>query len=222
MNGQIWTKEEIAYLKRCYPYMLTEHMVEEMGRPERKIYSMAFRLGIKKSEAYMNSELPLTNHKVSEAGKAKWFQKGHVPFNKGKKMPDEVKAKVKHNWFGKGHQPHNTKHDGYISVRVDKTGIPYAYIRVAKGKFRLLHRVIWEQAHGKIPPGQIITFINGDQTDFNIENLELITKKQNMLRNSIQRFPDDLKQAIKALHKLKKTIKNYEKQRSDSTEKSHV
>lgn len=40
------------------------------------------------------------------------FEKGHMPANKGVKMPDEIREKIKHTFFPKGHKPKNHYHLG--------------------------------------------------------------------------------------------------------------
>lgn len=106
------------------------------------------------------------------------FSKGHIPWNKAKRLL---------NWanktsFCKGHKPHNTKYDGYISIRHTHER-PYKWIRVAEGKFILLHRYVWEQHYGPIPPNHNVRFKDGDAMNCSIENLFLVSKTKNMDMN---------------------------------------
>jgi hypothetical protein len=137
---------------------------------------------------------------------------GSTPPNKGKKMPEEIKNRIRHTFFKPGHLPMNAKHDGYISVRKDSKGRYYAHIRISQGKFDLLHRHIWIQENGPIPQGMIVAFKNGNSLDCRLENLEIITRKENMMRNSIINLPEDLREVILVLTQLKRKIKKYEKQ----------
>lgn len=113
------------------------------------------------------------------------FRKGHETFNKGKKMPADVRAKVAHTMFQKGHLPHNAKttSDGCIRIRYDNRGIPVKYIRISLGKWEYLSRYVWRQHHGEIPKGHIVTHKDGDSMNCDISNLELISRADNARRN---------------------------------------
>ena len=126
-------------------------------------------------------------------------------------MTAQAIRKTKKTRFKKGDLPKNTKYDGAITIRhnhKERGERPYKFIRVKQGKWELLHRYNWVKAHGSIPKNMVVVFKNGDTMNCEIDNLEIITKKENMLRNTIQRYPDDLKNAIKKLSKLKKAISN--------------
>jgi hypothetical protein len=113
------------------------------------------------------------------------IQKGNIPVNKGKKMPEEMYEKCKATMFKKGNVPGNaTEMDGVISIRKDQTGIAYQYIRLALGKWEPLHRIKWVKEHGAIPRGTCIVFKDGDSMNCDLDNLELITRKELRLRNS--------------------------------------
>lgn len=134
---------------------------------------------------------------------------GSTPANKGKKMSPEVYEKAKETFFKKGHVPANVKYDGH--ERID-TKDGYVHIRVSKGKYVLKHRLVWENAHGKIPEGMVIAFKNGDKTDIILDNLECISMGENMLRNTIHNYPEDLKEVIYLKTSLKRQIKKKERQ----------
>jgi hypothetical protein len=54
-------------------------------------------------------------------------------------------------------------------------------------KHFLAHRLIWMLVHGPIPPGMEIDHIDHDHTNNRIDNLRLVTRKENM-RNQA-RYP---------------------------------
>ena len=59
------------------------------------------------------------------------------------------------------------------------------YKQTTDGKY--VHRVVWEEHHGKIPDGMQIDHINNNPIDNRIENLQLVTKKQNLQRKMYSR-----------------------------------
>jgi hypothetical protein len=122
------------------------------------------------------------------------YQKGHTPQNKGKRMPDEIKARIAHTFFKKGHVPKSTKPPGHsgISVRKDKRGVPYKWIRVAQGEWMPLAHHTWLNFMGPIPPGHVVRHRDGDTLNCDIKNLELISKGQNLQRNhNWEKFSDN-------------------------------
>ena len=70
-----------------------------------------------------------------------------------------------------GQEAGNKNHNGYVRVGIN-------------GKLNSAHRIIWEMFHGKIPKGLHIDHINGVKDDNRIENLQLVTGKQNNQRKN--------------------------------------
>lgn len=144
------------------------------------------------------------------------FCKGNVPHTKGKKQHQYMSAKAiertKATRFKKGIVPHNTKErDGEITIRKSK-GRPYQYIRLSVGKWKELHVHLWELHHGKPPKGTIVQFKDSNSLNCVIENLYLIKRKDQMKKNTIHRYPTEVKRAIRALSSFNRKLKKYEEQ----------
>ena len=200
----------------CYEDEDTKALSQELGISIKKIYNLATKLNLKKSQQYMDNWKLSGRGKMIEAGKAFRFKKGQKSWNKDKSpqdyMPAESYAKIILTQFKKGGLPPNTMHDGAITLRHDKTGKKYLYIRIAKAKWILYHQKIYQDAYGPIPKNHIIVFKDRNTLNVSLDNLECITRIENMHRNSLHRLSPEIKQTIRTLTKLKKTIRNGKKQ----------
>jgi hypothetical protein len=153
-----WTAAEIQWLRKH----------AHLGEP-----GLALALNIDKKKI----RTVLRNHRIRTGNKTR-FHKGQNPWNAGRHVRMSPKSE-----FKKGQLPKNTLYDGAIRTRRDKTGAPYQFIRISQGKWVLLHRHMWEQAHGPVPKDMLITFIDGNALNCTLANLKMITKRENAMRN---------------------------------------
>lgn len=117
--------------------------------------------------------------KIRRIGSTK-FMPGHIPANKGKKLPEAVCRKIAGTQFKVGHRQNKT----YPIGSINEWG-GYLYIKVGEPKvWRLYHHYIWEQSHGTIPANHVIVFIDGNPKNVVLENLLLLTKRQHAQRNA--------------------------------------
>lgn len=125
------------------------------------------------------------NHHIS-SGLTGHFPKGHVPVNKGKKLPEHIYKKAEPTMFKKGHLPANTcpigtektLADGYLWVKVDnKPKVP------KRMNWRPKHVKIWQDAHGPVPDDHIVIFLDGDRSNFALDNLKAVSKSTNARLN---------------------------------------
>jgi ribosomal protein S28E/S33 len=110
--------------------------------------------------------------------------------------------KLKDTMFKKGRKPHNTRQE----CEESKSTNGYTYVKIADNDWRLKHRVVYENVNGPIPADHIVVFKDNNHDNFDINNLELITKSENMLRNTLHQYPESIQQVIKLNNKLKKQI----------------
>lgn len=97
------------------------------------------------------------------------FEKGRKAWNKGLKNSTGSSS----TRFKKGCVPTNKSPEGHEVIN----GYGYREVML-NGRFKLKHRVIWEQHKGKIPENHFIIFKNKDITDLRIENLECVSRAE--------------------------------------------
>lgn len=195
---KVWTQEEIEFLKEQYPNSCSKELASQMDITYMMLWRKASQLGLKKSDVFLRQTRDRVNQNLLLG---KRFEKGNQSHNKGKKMSPEVYEKVKQFFFIKGHKPHNERMDGHEHITHN------GYVRIKhKGSLVLKQRVVYEENHGPIPEGMVVTFLDGNRQNFEIENLALITMAENANRNQIHHYPEELKSVIKTLNKLKKKI----------------
>jgi len=197
-----WTEKEIKFLTDNYSDMNTADIATILKRPLSGVYGKAYTMGLKKSKQYLALMLEREAKKLAELGKNYQFKKGNVPYNYGQKMSTKNYEKLQKTMFIKGRKPHNTRKEGEESKSVDG----YTYVKIADNDWRLKHRVVYENINGPIPNDYIVVFKDNNQLNFDINNLELISKSENMLRNTIHKYPETIKEIIKLNNKLKKQI----------------
>lgn len=190
---KIWTLEEDRKLAEIFPRMHNRIVAEEMGRSYGSVVSRAGTLGLKKDPAYIHDLLMMEAQKLKKSGYESRFRKGQPGMNKGKKMSKEVRERVSLTFFEKGHKPWNTRPVGH--ERISKDG--YIMIKLRDGLYQQKHRWLWESENGKVPPGSVIKFIDGNPLNCVLGNLKLVSRAQTMLDNAIHNLPQDLKEVIR-------------------------
>jgi len=163
-----WTIREENFLRDTYETMTAAEIANAIGRTKSSVKNHARSIGLKLPEDEANRRASISR-----------FPKGHVPYNKGTRGLMASNS----GCFQKGHVPKNTKHDEAITIRQKKGDPPYKYFRVIVGKWMLLHRYLWEQVNGPIPPKHVLRFKDGDTINCELDNLELISMSKNMTMN---------------------------------------
>ena len=122
----------------------------------------------------------MNNHGICSGVDTK-FKPGHVPANKGRK--GYCAPGCERTWFQKGNRPADAVPVGTEKEREDG----YVYVKVQDGRknrnWMQKHRLIWEQAHGPVPPGHVVTFLDGDKRNFALDNLVLISRAEHGVLN---------------------------------------
>ena len=213
MAKRKWTKEEINILLRDYqdPNIFSADIAKRLDRTLSQVYNKAGKMGLKAplERSRLAGKLG-TNHPNAVAHR---FKKGSVPPNKGKKMSPEVYEKVKETMFKKGNSPINHREVGSERINVDG----YIEIKVAEpNRWKLKHRIIWEQVNGEIPKGYNVQFKNHNRQDCRIENLYLICRADQIAKENSYwaKYPKEIQELIhlkgvvnRAIHKAEKNGK---------------
>lgn len=200
-SRRYWTNREMELLSALYPDHPGSAVAERLDRPLSAVHAKAKAMGIKKSDAFFNG--PYSGRLDGLRGAASRFQKGNTSWNKDKPFPS--RGRSSETQFSKGGMPHNHVPVGTEVMATDG----YLKIKVAEPNgWEWTHRRNWEAAHGVIPDGMVLVFRTADRTDCSVDNLELITRNELMGRNTIHRYPPELKQTIRLLGKLNRAIED--------------
>lgn len=166
-----WSVQEDEFLRQNYEKMTTRELGGAIGRTKQAVMNRLKKLGIRLSIEEKERRL-----------KDNIFKVGQTPWNKGIHCRFSPATE-----FKKGQKPKNIKSIGSVSVRTkimpDGKEQKYLFVKVSENKWVLLHRLLWEQNYGKIPDGFVVRFKDGDSMNCVLENLELISRKENRNRN---------------------------------------
>ena len=196
MQKRKWTQQEEETLIRLYedPKVFSKDIAKMLGRTIPQVYNKARAMGLNapKERIRMAGKIGM-QHPKSIATR---FSKGHIPTNKGKKVSPEAYEKMSVTMFKKGHTPVNHREVGSERINVDG----YIEIKVAEpNRWKLKHRIIWEQVNGEIPKGYNVQFKNHNPQDCRIENLYLICRADQMrTENSLMaKYPKEMQEVIR-------------------------
>ena len=172
-----WTAEQKDFLRQHYPSNSQRELLQLFNQ------HFELELGLNQLKAC------LTNNKIL-SGRTGCFEKGSTPVNKGTKGLYNVGGN--RTSFKKGQRPKNYKpvgherldRDGYVLIKVSDTGEWHQ-------RWRHKHKVVWEAAHGPIPKGHVLIFLDRNKLNVSLDNLQLITNSQLARMNQNKLFYPD-------------------------------
>jgi hypothetical protein len=206
-NTTSWNKkyfeEHIRYLKKIVPN--TDYKIVT------KLFNQKFGLNITVEQLR-----GLLKRKGLHNGFTGFFPKGHVPANKGVKgvyYPGCEKG-----WYKKGHVPwdympvgsERMNSNGYIDVKVSDTAKP------VQRRWKAKHVILWEKAHGKVPQGHCVIFLDGNRRNITLNNLEMISMPVRAVMCHLNYFTNNMKitKTCIALAKFKVVLANRKRELS--------
>lgn len=192
MNKHRWTADQIAWLRQQYMTMARSQLLAAFNSHFGCLITASQLRGA------------MGNYNIRQHVRTGRFVPETQPWNKG--VTGYMGAN--RTSFRKGNKPHNTRHlwhervgkDGYVEIQVPErnpyTGYPTRY--------KQKHVWIWEQTHGKRPKGCAIVFRDGNRSNFDLDNLILVTRRELLVLNQLnyKGSPDELKPTLLQLAKM--------------------
>ena len=209
--ARYWSDDQTRLLMQLYPNTPMPELVARLGRDDRAIYSKARALGLRRSPEYLASEHACRLRKGDNVGAEYRFRPGMASWNKGKKgwqaggrsaetrfKPGTINGSAAERLKPVGFE--RVTDDGILQRKIRADGPPHR-------RWQSVHEIIWEEHNGPRPAGHLVVFRDGNRRNFSPDNLELITRAENCRRNSIHRYPPELKEVIRLQKKLERAIR---------------
>ena len=175
-------------IRTLYPHHSTDHVAEVLGCSVMRVYQLATRLGVKKTDEYLASDQSGRVRKGTQhlSMRLSRFKPGHEPWNKGQAF--EAGGRAKETQFKPGQRPHTWKPIGTLRI---SGGQLERKTSEAKGanhmRWTPVARLVWEAAHGPVPAGHLVVFKRGQKTtvleEITVDRLECISRGENGRRN---------------------------------------
>lgn len=180
-----WTKQEDKLLRGHYRATPIGIISKKLRRTRTAIYGRVNLLGIHRPPDFVEAQ-------NKELGRRAMRHPAMIRnrYRKGVRLKHQFKPPkgyhapgAEKGWFPKGHKPFNTKHDGAISIRWEKTGHtgrkrPVKMIRIAENKWEYLHVHLWKKHKGKVPRGYRVMFKDRNSMNVRLSNLVLMSAKE--------------------------------------------
>lgn len=224
MTRRRWTPEEDATLREIYPFHRSAEVAERMGRALVSVCHRARHLGLVKAPEFLASNASGQIRKGECRSAATMFQPGNRPWNAGTKGIAGTHPNTRATQFKPGALSGRAKErlqpigaeqvvDGYLRRKVNND-LP------RMNRWKAVHVLVWEAAHGPVPPGHVVAFRPGCHTtvaaEITVDRLELATRAEMMRRNSYHNtLPDEVKGLVQLKGQLTRKIHKLERQNNE-------
>jgi hypothetical protein len=218
-KGPVWTVEDIAFLRAHYPNHRTAWIAGTLGRKPSGVYQKARAMGLAKSPEFLSSEASGRMQREDHRGREHQFRPGQKPWNKGTHyVAGGRSAETRFKPGRPAQESPNYQPIGSLRISADNilerkvTDDPALY---PARRWVAVHRLVWMAANGAIPPGHIVVFKAGrrstDPDRITLDAVELITRAENMRRNTIHNLPPALKEVVDLKRNLSRRISTIER-----------
>ena len=221
-----WSSEEYWKYQKRWPAGMFEYIKENSWGVSNA--EMAQKVNEKFGTNFTKHRMQSFRAKYKiRSGCTGWYQKGHAPGNKGKKLEEYVtdperlayvRERISVGCFKPGNVPANlrqvgditTASDGYLLRKKQMTGTQWE-------RWEYLHRAVWEEHNGPIPEGMVVMFKDGDKTNCDISNLMLAKRvEMSVMTRKGYVFEDpDLTETALSMVRLKLTAGKMRKQKKE-------
>ena len=214
---RIWAPAEDAMLHRQYATTRTQDLATALGRTLRSVYDRATKLGLHKATEFKAAMTRAAISNPAHPGRKHLFGANAPPWNKGLKGITGTHPNSRRQQYRRGNisgraaqlcKPINTLRigrDGLLERKVCDTPGP------TERRWHPVHRLVWQAAHGPVPAGHIVFFKVGRKSteldDSTLEAVELVTRAENMRRNSVHtQYPPELARLVQLRGALQRQI----------------
>ncbi|HMQ72889.1 MAG TPA: HNH endonuclease signature motif containing protein [Rubrivivax sp.] len=223
-NNRPWAPWEREFVRRTYACARTRDIAQVLSRSEKSVTNQAAAMGLRKPPELRSALQRQAMADPTHRGHQSKFRAGNVPWSSGTHGVVGVHPNCRRTQFRAGSKPASTMPigatrivDGTLEVKTSDT--PGAY----NLRWAPVHRLVWEAAHGPVPPGHVVRFRDGrkttDRARITIDALEIASRAEHMRRNSIHaRLPPELIGLIRSRSWLTRTIRQIAQHHSKETD----
>jgi hypothetical protein len=209
-----FTPEEDQFIRDNYLNLMLSEIGKHLDRTEGTVHQRLKVIGLQVPEEIKAARKQIGFNNLKESGKAHRFQKGNAAYNKGKKMPAHVYEKAKATMFKPGQKPKNTVHFGnpYLHMRTRDDGYVEKlwFIQESTNKRSAYLGYLCRQNGIDLTGKKPILKEGFDHSRApTFEDIEIVTNAENMRRNSIHRYPEEIVKLCHIKGILKRQINNH-------------
>ncbi|MCK2097250.1 HNH endonuclease signature motif containing protein [Thauera aromatica] len=205
LNYHRWSADEIATLRLLYPTHPAQQIADQLRLTLKKVYSKAAALGLNKPGDWIAERSRRVMADPNHPSRRTQFKPGMIPHNKGK--PHPARGRAAQTQFKKGSVPHTWRpigtsrvsKEGYLQRKVSDTG-------VTARDYVAVHHLVWRLHGHTVPAGHALVFRDGDKRNFDINNLELVSRAELMRRNTVHRHGPEVAKAYQLIGAVRRQI----------------